>query len=242
MSAPAIRPLNSSLQAVAKAQLNEEPEKIQEFLDALREWIKKSAHIRSRDDDQFLVTFLRGCKYSLERTKQKLDMFYTLRTHIPELIGVRDPLDEKMHEIIKLGVGLPLPVTETPGSPRLMLIRPGAYDAHKFTIQEVMKVSTMVNDILMIEDDNMTVAGQFGVIDLANVTLAHFMQMQPAFVKKMTMMMQDGLPIRQKGIHYINAPKSFEQVINFFKSFLNEKMRSRVSWFAQFEGQQVMQS
>lgn len=228
MSTPAIRPLNSSLQAVAKAQLNEEPEKIQEFLDALREWIKKSAHIRSRDDDQFLVTFLRGCKYSLERTKQKLDMFYTLRTHIPELIGVRDPLDEKMHEIIKLGVGLPLPVTETPGAPRLMLIRPGAYDAHKFTIQEVMKVSTMVNDILMIEDDNMTVAGQFGVIDLANVTLAHFMQMQPAFVKKMTMMMQDGTPIRQKGIHYINAPSSFETLFNLFKSFMNEKMQSRV--------------
>jgi hypothetical protein len=229
MTTLAIRPLTSGLQAIAKEQLHEEPEKIGENLEAFREWINKSPHLRSRTDDQFLVTFLRGCKFSLERAKQKLDMFYTLRTHIPELLDGRDPHDEKLAEIVKLGVGLPLPLTENPNSPRLMLIRPGAYDAHKFTIQEVMKVSTMVNDILMIEDDNMIVAGQIGVIDLSGVTLAHFMQMQPAFVKKMTMLMQDATPIRQKGIHYINAPKGFEQLFNLFKSFMNEKMKSRVS-------------
>lgn len=229
MSTLAIRPLSASLQAVAKEQLHEEPERINESVEAFREWIKKSPHLKARTDDQFLVTFLRGCKYSLERAKQKFDMFYTLRTHVPEMMEGRDPHDEKIAAIIKLGVGLPLPLTESPSSPRLMLIRPGAYDAHKFTIQEVMKVSTIVNDILMIEDDNFTIAGQIGVIDLANVTLAHFMQMQPSFVKKMTMFMQDGSPIRQKGIHYINAPKSFEQLFNMFKSFMNEKMQSRVS-------------
>lgn len=229
MSTLAIRPLSASLQAVAKEQLHEDPERISENVEAFREWIEKSPHIKARTDDQFLVTFLRGCKYSLERAKQKFDMFYTLRTHVPEMMEGRDPHGEKIAAIIKLGVGLPLPITESPGSPRLMLIRPGAYDAHKFTIQDVMKVSTIVNDILMVEDDNFIIAGQIGVIDLANVTLAHFMQMQPSFVKKMTMFMQDGSPIRQKGIHYINAPKSFEQLFNLFKSFMNEKMQSRVS-------------
>ena len=229
MSSLAIRPLTSSLQAIARDELHEEPDKIAENLEAFREWINKSPHLNSRTDDQFLVTFLRGCKYSLERAKQKLDMFYTLRTHMPEMMSGRDPQDEKLAEIIKLGVGLPLPYTETPSSPKLMLFRPGAYDAHRFTIQEVMKVSTMMNDILMIEDDNLIVAGQIGVVDLADVTLAHLIQMQPSFAKKMTMLMQDGSPIRQKGIHYINAPTGFEQLFNLFKSFMNEKMRLRVS-------------
>ena len=229
MSTLAIRPLSSSLQAIARDELHEEPEKMAENLEAFKEWITKSPHLNSRMDDQFLVTFLRGCKYSLERAKQKLDMFYTLRTHMPEMMVGRDPQDEKIAEIIKLGVGLPLPFAETPGGPKLMLFRPGAYDAQKITIQEVMKVSTMMNDILMIEDDNMIVAGQIGIIDLADVTLAHLIQMQPAFVKKMTMFMQDGSPFRQKGIHYINTPKGFEQLFNLFKSFMNEKMKSRVS-------------
>lgn len=228
MSTLAVRPLNPSLQAIAKDQLFEETEKIQENLDAFREWIRKSSYLKARTDDQFLVTFLRGCKYSLERAKQKLDMFYTIRAHLPEMMEGRDPMDAKNHAIIKLGVGLPMPNTETPGSPRLMLIRPGAYDAGVYNIQEVMKVSGLLNDVLMMEDDNMTVAGQIGVIDLAGVTMAHLIQMQPAFVKKMTMLMQDATPIRQKGIHYINAPKGFEQLFNLFKSFMNEKMKTRV--------------
>jgi hypothetical protein len=28
-------------------------------------------------DDQRLTTFLRGCKFSLEKVKQKLDMYYS---------------------------------------------------------------------------------------------------------------------------------------------------------------------
>lgn len=228
MAVPAIRPLNSGLQVVAREQLHEEPDKIQENLDIFKEWIRKSAHLRSRTDDQFLITFLRGCKYSLEMAKKKLDMFYTLRTHIPEMIADRDPLNERLHRIIKLGVGLPLPVTETPGSPRLMLMRVGAYDGNEFTIHEVMKVNMMVNDILLLEDDHSIVAGQIGIVDLKNATMAHFIQMQPSLMKKMSMMFQEGMPIRQKGVHYINTPSWFEKIFNLFKTFLNEKMKSRV--------------
>lgn len=98
-----IRPLNSELQAVAEEELNENNAKIEEALVALREWIDDSPHLKARTDDQFLVAFLRGCKYSLEKTKRKLDMYYTLRTHIPELMLDRDPLDQKLNAILKLG-------------------------------------------------------------------------------------------------------------------------------------------
>lgn len=57
-------------------------------------------------------------------------------------------------------VGLPLPLTENPDSPRIFLIRPGSFDPNLYTIQEVMKVSSMVNDILMNDDDNFIIAGQ----------------------------------------------------------------------------------
>lgn len=98
-----IRPLNDSLQIVAKEDLNEDPEKIDEALKTIREWIEVTPHLKARTDDQFLVAFLRGCRYNLEKTKKKLDLFYTLRTHIPELMLDRDPLDHKLNAIIKLG-------------------------------------------------------------------------------------------------------------------------------------------
>lgn len=122
-----------------------------------------------------------------------------------------------------------MPLTETPGSPRIILIRHGAYDANLFTIQDVMKVSTMINDILLRDDDNLTVAGQIGILDLAGVTGKHFFQYNPSFIKKMTMMSEEGSPIRHRGFHYINTPCGFEQVFNVFKSVMNDERKERVS-------------
>lgn len=98
-----IRPLSPALQKVAKEQLFEEPEKIGEYVQIIREWIKKSPHLKARTDDQFIVTMLRCCKYSLEKTKYKIDMYYTLRSHMPEWVQDRDPLKMRLREILSTG-------------------------------------------------------------------------------------------------------------------------------------------
>lgn len=130
---------------------------------------------------------------------------------------------------VSFSVGIPLPHTETPGSPRIFLIRHGAYDPSLFTIQDVIKVSTMYNDILLRNDDNLVVAGQIGILDLAGVTVNHFTQYNPTFIRKMTMMSHEGSPVRHRGFHYINTPEGFEHVFNVFKSVMSDKSKARVS-------------
>ena len=49
---------------------------------------------------------------------------------------------------------MPLPLTQDFDSPRIVLVRPGVYDATVFKIDDVLKVTTMIQDILMNEDDN----------------------------------------------------------------------------------------
>lgn len=53
-------------------------------------------------DDQWLIAFLRGCKFSLERTKEKLDLYYSVRNTAPEFYRIKhtDPL---FNEILELG-------------------------------------------------------------------------------------------------------------------------------------------
>lgn len=86
----------------------------------------------------------------------------------------------------------------------------------------------MLQDILLREDDNYCICGEIGIIDLANVTMSHFMQFNPTFIKKITVMSQDGGPIRQKGLHFLNIPYGFDAVFNVFKTFMTEKNRKRV--------------
>lgn len=223
-----LRPLHPSLQKKAIDELSEDPDRIAKDLKAFREWIKKSPHITSRNDDQFLVNFLRGCKYSLERAKEKFDLYHTLKTHVPELTKNRDPLNETVLGAIKQGVGIPLPMLESPDGPRYFLIRPGAYDPAVHTAEDIIKVSTMVADLMMYTDDNYIVAGQIGILDFTGLKLSHLLQFTPTFIKKMTMLQQDSAPIRQKASHFVNMPSFALTVFTIFQSFAKEKNKQRV--------------
>lgn len=138
------------------------------------------------------------------------------------------------NKTLSFSFGLPLPLTETPDSPRIVLVRPGIFDPNIFTIQDAMRVTTMMLDYMLNEDDNFVIAGQIGILDLTGVTIQHFLQFNPTFIKKMTVLTQDAAPGRQKGLHWINTPRGFEQCFNLFTNFMNEKNRSRVS-FGQYE-------
>ena len=224
-----IRPLDPALQKKAIDELNEDPERIEKDLETLREWIKKSPHIKCREDDQFLVNFLRGCKYSMEKVKQKFDLYHTLKTHVPELTRNRDPTSEKVLGAIRCGVGIPLPNIEGPDGPRYFLIRPGSYDPSRYSITDIIKVSTMIGDLMMYEDDNYVIAGQVGILDFTGTGISHFLQFNPTFIKKMTMLQQDAAPVRQKASHFVNMPAIALTVFNIFQSFANEKNKKRVS-------------
>lgn len=98
-----IREISPKLQKKAEAELNEVPSRIAEDILALKTWIGKQAHLRARTDDQFLLAFLRGCKYSLERVKEKLDLHFTIRGLMTDVFIGRDPTDPISLEIIRTG-------------------------------------------------------------------------------------------------------------------------------------------
>lgn len=98
-----VREISIELSKVAQEEINEVPERIPKDIETLRRWINQTPHLRSRQDDQFLLAFLRGCKYSLEKAKKKLDLFYTIRHHTPELISNRNVENEHLIGMIRQG-------------------------------------------------------------------------------------------------------------------------------------------
>ncbi|GAB0090862.1 hypothetical protein DMENIID0001_056300 [Sergentomyia squamirostris] len=153
-----VRPLSEPLALKAQTELNEVPERIEEDLNALKTWIGKQPHLRARTDDQFLVGFLRGCKYSLEKAKKKMDLYYSCRTNFPDFVTNRDPLFDKNLYFIRLGGWLPLPNTITPDGARISLVRLEICDPTKIDIVDIIRFAAMINDILIL-DDQWTVGG-----------------------------------------------------------------------------------
>lgn len=97
-----VRPLSADLQKVAIEELNEDPARVESDIEALKTWIEQQPHLKARTDDQFLLAFLRGCKFSLEKAKSKIDKYYMLRSKFPDLfrLNLEDP---KYLEIIRQG-------------------------------------------------------------------------------------------------------------------------------------------
>lgn len=224
-----IRPLSKVLQEVAIKELDEEPKRIPEDLANIKTWLSQQKHIRARVDDQWLLCFLRGCKYSLERTKEKLDFYYTMKTMVPEYMQNRDPMSPEIQRILDLGLYLPLPTLASPDSPVVILFRTGIYDVNKFNVADVMKVNMMFSTVLMLENDNFNVVGGQMIQDMAKLTMAHITAMSPAMTKKATTIFQDAFPVRPKGLHFCNIPTFFDILFAIFKPFLKEKMLNRVS-------------
>ena len=54
-------------------------------------------------DDKFILSYLRGCKFSYEKTKKKIDMWHAMRFHCPEYFSGWDPLEKKNDEILSQG-------------------------------------------------------------------------------------------------------------------------------------------
>jgi hypothetical protein len=164
----------------------------------------------------------------LERAKQKYDLFYTLKTHVPELLKNRDPTSEKVLAAIRQGFKIPLPNDEFPDGPKYFITRVGLFDPSKFCIEDMVKVNAMFAELMLRDDDNFVVAGVVYILDFTGISLSQIMQISPFSLKKSIMVMQDSMPIRQKAIHIVNIPPIAMKFFNIIKSLMNEKSRSRV--------------
>jgi len=213
------------LQEAAKNNLGEDPARLAQDLASIKAWIAKSPHLHSiRQDDGFLITFLRGCKFSLERTKEKLDFHFTVRGNLPSWFDGWDPRFPEIKHIIKAGIYIPLPGYDRHGR-KVIVMRGGLSDPDTMKKDDEFKTSTMVMESAMNGDHQAVICGVVLIQDLDNMTLAH--AISPAMAKKAMTVWQDAYPTRPKALHFINMPPVMESLFKMVQGFQKEKMRQR---------------
>lgn len=121
-----------------------------------------------------------------------------------------------------------LPTPLNGNGPRIGIMRSGLYSTDKYNAEDIMRVASVLQEILLIEDDYANINGVVFIGDMEKATMAHFFQMTPSIMKKMTVFSEEAIPLRPKASHFVNTPAGFEPVFNMVKPMMSEKQQKRV--------------
>lgn len=216
------------LEKAASETLGENEKCLKEDVAALKAWISKNPHLHNniRTDEAYLTMFLRGCKFSLEKTKEKLDLHHSIKALLPECYANWDPFEGRAQELLKAGAFLPLRGYDKKGR-FVLLIREGAINPAKITFGDVMKVSSMVAAVALRNDDQAEICGFVMVNDSKESTMQHAaMYMNPVMLKK-AMANMEGHPLRPKALHLLNIPPVMKTVVDLWNGMQKDKMKKR---------------
>ncbi|XP_069698950.1 alpha-tocopherol transfer protein-like isoform X1 [Periplaneta americana] len=205
--------------------LNEQ--RVKEAVEALKKWLAMEPHLPEESGslhEARIERWLIRCKNSMERTKQSIDLYYTLKSLSPEIMCDWDPRSKRFQDTAQTFCWFPMPEL-TPEGDRVIVIKFLTKDAINYTHEDIAKLVLMANEARMCEEYCFS---DIYVYDLENYTLGHASRLTFTTTKKGIVCLMDALNTRLKAFHIINAPSYAEVLIWMIKAVLNPKVISRI--------------
>ncbi|KAJ8933812.1 hypothetical protein NQ314_013784 [Rhamnusium bicolor] len=166
--------------------------------------------------------FLITNKFSIERTKQKLDMYYTIRPLIPELFENKNPSLPHMQKMFDVVYYCPLPQL-TKEMFRVIVLKIRA-DPDSFNTYDFFAHQLSITEVRLHEDVTL---GDLYIVDYEHLKMGHVVKMTPMHLKKAATIMEKVFSNRLKGIHFINYPPFVDILIKIGKTILSPKLMGR---------------
>ncbi|XP_046738739.1 retinol-binding protein pinta-like [Diprion similis] len=198
-----------------------------ELRDRLQEWLKFQLHLPQDIPKEILEHFIIATKMSLEQAKNKLDMFYTMKKLVPEVLRNRDPRGSGLTRLHKMMHTVILPKL-TPEKYRICIFQYCADDYNDFIAGDDVKYGLMMDEILMLDREARSLGSIF-IFDQSKITFGLIAKYTPTLVKKLEVVATKAYAKRIKGIHFINAAPFVETVVTLVRKALKPKLAARVN-------------
>ncbi|CAH1112962.1 unnamed protein product, partial [Psylliodes chrysocephalus] len=192
----------------------------------LREWIAKQPHLPKKNHVNLIKRFLHCSNDSIERAKKLIDLFYTLRSQIPEVYSHRDPNSPEIKEAFTNIQFLPLPKF-TKENYQIFMYRLLTNDVDKYDFVNGAKAFSIVADVRMVEE-NTIADGEIPIFDMKNFTLKHLTKIVFPLMKKISTYSEEAHPMKLKQVHYVNAPPFFDRFLSLLKPIIKKDVLKMV--------------
>ncbi|KAG5683982.1 hypothetical protein PVAND_013237 [Polypedilum vanderplanki] len=222
-----ISKLDNLARMYAFEHLGETREAVINGLKEIKEFINSDEVLKKIKISEIVIMyFLRSNKFRIERAKKKIKSYYVYRMDISEWFSNRDPFLPTISELLELGVFLPV-IEKDECNRQIVILRVAAHNPKIHNQNDVMKVSLMVLDWLIYNDELTSVYGTRAIFDMKNVQLGHALQMTPTIIMRAVQSMES-YPTRIQQLYFVNAHKSINVILDIFKKFMSQKLKNRI--------------
>jgi hypothetical protein len=199
--------------------------KINADVKTIMEWMTKQPHLPSPEGDEKRIRiFLILCKNSLERTKEALDQYFTLKSMVPEYFANRDPLNPQILRSMETSLFIPLPKLTSEGC-RISLNRLRNPEIDNFEFADYVKVNFMSIDVRLCKLD--MYKKEIFIFDLNKFSMSHLTTILPQ-IKKFIYCGTTAYPLRIHQVHILNMPSYAQTMINVVLGILKKKIAERI--------------
>lgn len=199
-------------------------EDLEEDIKIMAKWAETQPHLPEKPSDSVLRFVILFNKFSIEKAKQKLDMYYTIRSLIPEMFKSQ-PFSPEMVVQSKVFYCIPLPKA-TKDCKRIVYtqINPN-YGVEYFNHQRAIEHFLNVSEMLILYDKCYS---YHYIWDCAGTTLAHLPKFSIMVLKKVNVILQKVYSNRLASFYVVNFSPFMENLMNnIVKPAFNPKIRDR---------------
>uniref|UniRef100_A0A336LSG1 CSON003001 protein n=1 Tax=Culicoides sonorensis TaxID=179676 RepID=A0A336LSG1_CULSO len=190
----------------------------------LQKWMETQPHLPKITDLE-IANFLHATYFSVEAAKTMIDNYYTYRTHLTNYFSNRDITGDDMaatHDVISLFM---LP-QRTPDNHQIIIYRFKDTDPTKYSFINFVKIIGFSIETELLEHG--PPEGFHLVIDVTGVKLGHITRANISETKLSMLYMQEGLPIRIAGFHFINVIPFMDRLMALIRPFAKNELAQKI--------------
>ncbi|XP_037277795.2 alpha-tocopherol transfer protein-like [Rhipicephalus microplus] len=215
------------LKVLAKNELGETAEVRRESLAELNKLLDENSHVRIPRDDYILLMFLRVRKFNVPGALRTIKRYVRARRDIPEYFDNLTPSSIPYQAVFNEHKIIKYPKERDSQGRAVAYVNFGAWSPSICSMDDLARC-VLVGLESGLLDEEIQIRGGVAIVDLKGFCARHLIQLTPKFARKAIMLAQDTMPVRIKGVYFINCPPVTETLYGLVKSFLSEKLQKRL--------------
>ncbi|XP_050537211.1 alpha-tocopherol transfer protein-like [Daktulosphaira vitifoliae] len=220
----------STILITAEEEYKKNPEIKKEDIQKLKDWIATQPHLPQNVSDEWLILFYHSCYYNTESTKNCIEVYYSLKTEAPEFFQDRDVSRQELIQALDV-LHYGCPSIRSPEGYQIIYHKLRLFESSKYVFNDGVKLLFMsLEACLRVEG---TCPGFIILFDMRGVKLGHLTRLSVSSLRKFFIFIQEGIPVRLKGIHVLNSHALIDKIMVLIKPFMKKELLSILHFYSE---------